>query len=185
MLAVGGTRWKNNVETAARNFSSGGRFFGFFPRLDHQKADVQAYIRDHVPAAYDGKYNKTSRAYPDIALASEALPQVGPTANRTSSNPPRKGYNSFGTSGSAPMFAALLSQLNDYRSTRKLPSLNFVNPRFHTDPKVRAAFKDITIGSNPRCLTTPSPGFTAEKGWDPVTGPEFTDFVKLCAALST
>jgi tripeptidyl-peptidase-1 len=42
--------------------------------------------------------------------------------------------------------------------------VGFVNPVLYAHPEV---FNDITQGSNPGCGTQ---GFSAAKGWDPVTG---------------
>ncbi|CEJ82373.1 hypothetical protein VHEMI02442 [[Torrubiella] hemipterigena] len=180
VLAVGASYWKGTVETAAR-FGSGGGFSDYFTTPDYQKTDVQNYRHDHIPAAYDGKFNKDGRSYPDIALVGEQIPEVGPTKNRNNASETKIAVTG-GTSASTPLLAGLLSQINDYRATLKLPTLGFINPRLYGDTKVRAAVKDITTGSNPGCNTM---GLTTEKGWDPVTGLGSLDFAKLRAALST
>ncbi|CEJ95160.1 hypothetical protein VHEMI10658 [[Torrubiella] hemipterigena] len=169
------------TEVASRAFHSGGGFSDIFNTPEYQKADVEAYLRNHVPASYDGKFDKTGRAYPDIALMAERIPCIGPTPSRNNSYPTQPDVV-LGTSASSPIVAGLLSQMNDYRATLKLPMLGFINPRLYNDPKVHAALNDITSGRNRGCGTN---GFSAEKGWDPVTGLGSLNFAKLRAALST
>ncbi|KAG9913636.1 hypothetical protein KCV05_g13636, partial [Aureobasidium melanogenum] len=43
-------------------------------------------------------------------------------------------------------------------------SIGFINPTLYAHPEV---LNDITQGGNQGCGT---PGFSASKGWDPVTG---------------
>ena len=59
----------------------------------------------------------------------------------------------------------MVSLLNDPRIDVKLPSLGFLNPWFYT--KGFNGLNDIVSGNNPGCGTD---GFTAVKGWAPVTG---------------
>jgi len=59
----------------------------------------------------------------------------------------------------------VISLLNDARIAAKLPSLGFLNPWLYT--KGLNGLNDIVGGKNPGCGTG---GFTAVKGWDPVTG---------------
>jgi len=60
--------------------------------------------------------------------------------------------------------AAVFSLLNDYRLSTGKTSLGFINPLIYS--AAASGFTDITSGSNPGCGTT---GFTAGKGWDPVS----------------
>ncbi|CEJ94387.1 hypothetical protein VHEMI09924 [[Torrubiella] hemipterigena] len=179
VLAVGATEWSGTNETATTKFGSGGGFSDFFDVPAYHKTDVADYIRDYVPASYDGKYNAGGRAYPDVALIGERIPIYGP---------PKKGNGACktdmtgGTSASTPMWAGLLSQINDYRATIGKPTLGFINPRLYGEADVRAALNDITVGSNPGSDTD---GCSVEKGWDPVTGLGSMDFAKLRVALST
>jgi len=65
----------------------------------------------------------------------------------------------------------VVSLLNDARIAAGLPSLGFLNPWLYAE-----GFKglnDIVGGNNPGCGTD---GFTAIKGWDPVTGFETPNF---------
>lgn len=87
-----------------------------------------------------------------------------------------------GTSRSAPAWAALSSQINDYRASLGKPTLGFLNPRLYNDPAVRAALVDVKKGSNPGCST---PGFPAVDGWDPVTGLGSMNFTALRLTLGS
>ncbi|KAH9011818.1 subtilisin-like protein [Lactarius hengduanensis] len=75
---------------------------------------------------------------------------------------------------SAPVFAGIISLLNDYLITNGSPPLGFLNIRLYNDGI--AGLNDITSGSNPGCGTN---GFSAVPGWDPVTGLGTPDFEKL------
>ena len=69
-----------------------------------------------------------------------------------------------GTSASCPTFAAVVALLNDQRLKAGKPPLGFLNPFLYQNPE---AFRDMTNGVN---HGSGFHGFTAEKGWDPVTG---------------
>ena len=59
----------------------------------------------------------------------------------------------------------MISLLNDALITAKHPPLGFLNPWLYSGGY--KGLNDIVGGNNPGCGT---PGFTAIKGWDPVTG---------------
>ena len=78
--------------------------------------------------------------------------------------------------------AGIFSLLNDFRLSKGKTSLGFINPLIYST--AAKGFNDITSGSNPGCgtagsLTLIHPrdcyfniykiGFTAGKGWDPVS----------------
>lgn len=69
-----------------------------------------------------------------------------------------------GTSASTPVFASVISLINDRLMEAGKSPLGFLNP-FLYSAAGRAALNDITEGSNPGCNTT---GFAAAAGWDPV-----------------
>jgi len=70
----------------------------------------------------------------------------------------------FGTSLSAPIFGAVITLINEERTAAGKGPVGFVNPVLYAHPWV---MNDITNGSNGNCGT---PGFSAVRGWDPVTG---------------
>ena len=59
----------------------------------------------------------------------------------------------------------MISLINDALLAANRPSLGFLNPWLYS--KGYKGLNDIVGGNNPGCETR---GFTAVKGWDPVTG---------------
>jgi tripeptidyl-peptidase-1 len=74
---------------------------------------------------------------------------------------------------SAPIFASIITLINQQRIKAKKSTVGFLNPVLYKNPD---AFNDIVKGSNPGCGTK---GFNAVKGWDPVTGLGTPDYDKL------
>lgn len=75
-----------------------------------------------------------------------------------------------GTSASAPLWGALVALADQYAHR----DLGFVNRAIYSIASVplgRAAFHDITVGSNTATVDSVTvPGYQAAPGWDPVTG---------------
>lgn len=87
---------------------------------------------------------------------------------------------SFGTSLAAPLWAAIITLINEERTAVGKGPVGFINPVLYENA---AALHDITKGSNPGCFTD---GFEAVEGWDPVTGlgtPDFPSLLKLFMGL--
>ena len=80
------------------------------------------------------------------------------------------------TSCASPIIASLISLINDELIAAGKSPLMFLNPFVYANP---TAFTDITSGSNPGCNTN---GFSATRGWDPVTGFGSPIFSKIKAA---
>lgn len=70
-----------------------------------------------------------------------------------------QGTLTYGTSLSAPIWASLLTIINEDRIAAGKPSVGFVNPLLYANPQ---AFFDVTQGTNPGCGTQ---GFPASPGW--------------------
>jgi tripeptidyl-peptidase-1 len=164
VTAVGATV---NIPETATNFSGGG-FSNYFPRPDYQEAAVSEYLAKLAPGTYEGLYNSTGRAYPDVSAQGvnfiivyqgQELP-VG------------------GTSCSAPTFASFVSMLNDARISAGKTPLGFLNPFLYSAGYT--ALNDITVGNNPGCGTE---GFNATTGWDPISGLGTPNFEKLKALV--
>ncbi|KAJ7259960.1 family S53 protease [Mycena haematopus] len=147
---------------------SGGGFSNFFPIPDYQASDVTIYLAS-MGDKYAGLYNSAGRGMPDVALQAMSVEYV------------REGTLLLddGTSFATPIFAAMIALLNDRLIAAGKPVLGFLNP-FLYSPKGRAAFTDVTSGSNPGCGTN---GFSAGPGWDPVTGLGTPNFSQLLTAL--
>lgn len=78
-----------------------------------------------------------------------------------------------GTSASAPIFAGIVSLLNEARANAGMSPLGFANPLlYHIANQRPGAFRDITVGNN-RCSSQGAcceAGFQATVGFDPATG---------------
>ncbi|KAI0272273.1 subtilisin-like protein [Gloeopeniophorella convolvens] len=164
VTAVGGTT-RVNPEVAA-SLSSGG-FSNYFARPSYQAAAVTAFLTTNGNKN-SGLFNTTGRGFPDIAAQAENFQIV--VGGRVG------GVD--GTSCASPTAAAVISLLNDFLIAQGKPPLGFLNPLLYSTGV--AGLNDITSGTNPGCGTQ---GFSAVKGWDPVTGLGTPDFGKLQAIV--
>jgi tripeptidyl-peptidase-1 len=86
----------------------------------------------------------------------------------------------FGTSASSPTFGAIITLINEERINAGKKPVGFINPVLYANP---SALNDITKGNNPGCGTN---GFSAVRGWDPLTGlgtPNYPKLLKIFLAL--
>lgn len=152
-------------EVAATKFASGGGFSNLFTLPSYQAGAVGGYYAQHDPGYNASVYNNTRavRGYPDVALASQDY-VTGIDG----------GFMSFsGTSASSPTFGAMIALINGERLRAGKGPVGFINPVLYAHPEV---FNDVVEGNNPGCGTK---GFSAVKGWDPVTGLGTPDYEKL------
>lgn len=84
-------------------------------------------------------------------------------------------YHLYGTSASSPTFASILTLINEQLLNFGRPTLGFVNPALYANPEI---LNDIVSGGNQGCGTA---GFTAVRGWDPVTGLGTPNYPKMLA----
>ncbi|OJD15403.1 hypothetical protein AJ78_04335 [Emergomyces pasteurianus Ep9510] len=181
LTSVGGTQGMN-PETAAY-FSSGG-FSDRYSRPAYQDDAVSEFL-DKLGSRWEGLYNPAGRAFPDVAAQSTQFHIIDhgePT------------YAS-GTSASAPVFAAVIANLNSIRLAAGKPVLGFLNPLLYG--LKGAGLNDIVDGYSEGCtgisrssgLTTPyvpRAGWNATVGWDPVTGlgtPNFAVLAEIVKGL--
>lgn len=122
---------------------------------------MEKFAPDYGPNVYNDTGN--ARGYPDVAAIGLDVATV--FNGRT--------FGVGGTSASAPIFAGIVTLLNEARLAVGKGPLGFLNPIFYAHPE---AFNDITIGNNSGCG---SGGFDATPGWDPVTGLGSPNFGKL------
>lgn len=182
MTSVGAT---TGVPETSASFSSGG-FSNFFGTASYQETVVSAYLAK-LGNTNSGKFNRSGRAFPDVSAQGENVEiifqgEAGLVA---------------GTSCSSPIFASIISLINDRLAAAGKPPLGFLNPFLYG--AAASTFTDITTGDNPGCNTN---GFPAEAGWDPVcicfrgcqrfahhllqvTGLGTPNFAKLLAAAET
>ncbi|KAH8883530.1 alkaline serine protease [Thozetella sp. PMI_491] len=170
-------------EVATTQFPSGGGFSNVFPRADYQASAVQGYF-DTVEIPFpgysnttdlssnpgSGVYNISGRGYPDVsAVGANYLIVFAQSFGLIG-----------GTSLSAPIWASIVTRINEERLAVNKSPVGFINPTLYAHPEV---FSDITVGSNPGCGT---PGFSAAPGWDPVTGlgsPNYAALLKIFLSL--
>lgn len=149
------------------NFSSGGGFSNYFSQPSYQASAVHGYLRE-IGNDFAGLYNKSGRAYPDIAAYGVNYTVIWNGTRRLVD----------GTSASTPTAAALFSLVNDALLAAGKKPLGFLNPwLYKTGYK---AFTDVTKGSTLGCNTT---GFEAKAGWDAASGFGTPQFGKLLQLL--
>ena len=127
-------RCAKGVPEQAAGLSSGG-FSGRWAQPAWQKDAVTAYLANSaIPPEAIGHYNKSGRAYPDIAAQATDFTVV---ANRI----PNPGV--AGTSCASPTASGVIALLNDARLQAGMPVLGFLNPWIY---KNAGQWNDITKG---------------------------------------
>lgn len=137
-----------------RDYYSGGGFSNVFSQPSYQAEAVSNYLTTYPPPYGEHIFNRSGRAFPDVSAIGLNVSVVlggGVTV-------------AGGTSSSTPIFASIITLLNEARIAVGKKPIGFLNPILYAFPE---AFNDITEGSNPGCGTD---GFQAQPGWDPVTG---------------
>ncbi|GAP88031.1 putative subtilisin-like protein [Rosellinia necatrix] len=149
----------------ANAYYSGGGFSNYFPVPSYQASAVGHFMKNYAPRYGPNVYNDTGRArgFPDVAAIGLNVATVWNGST----------YGVGGTSASAPIFAGIVTLLNEARIAIGKGPIGFLNPTLYRHPE---AFNDITVGDNPGCGTG---GFNATPGWDPVTGLGTPNYEKL------
>jgi tripeptidyl-peptidase-1 len=151
--------------------TTGGGLSAFFPVPQYQKSQVDKFLNLMKGRVVPGF--PYGRATPDVAaLGHNYVIDVG-----------NKFMTVSGTSASTPVFAAIITLINDARIQSGKNSLGFLNPAlYQADSSV---WNDITEGEN-FCVATHKPGtgcckqgFYATPGWDALTGLGTPVFPKL------
>ncbi|THH29754.1 hypothetical protein EUX98_g4430 [Antrodiella citrinella] len=161
LTSVGAT---SSVPETSATFSAGG-FSNVFTQPSYQASAVATYLKA-LGNTNSGKFTTTGRAYPDVAAIGDNV-EIVLDGKKTPVS---------GTSCSSPIFASMISLINDKLVAQGKSPLGFLNPFLYANP---SAFNDITTGDNPGCNTN---GFPAKAGWDPVTGLGTPNFPALLAA---
>jgi tripeptidyl-peptidase-1 len=178
VTAVGATRFVNQKvgqpEMASDQFGSGGGFSTQFNASTYQAAAVAAYLKQSSTLPKFPPLSQIptgGRATPDIAGLGEGY-QVYTEGQVESVG---------GTSCSSPMFAGLVSLINDARIQAGKPTMGFLNPFLY---QCTGCFFDVVQGSNAidRNGLPQTYGYAAATGWDAATGLGTPHFDKLLAA---
>ena len=167
-------------------FLIGGGFSTYYPTPSYQKDIVSEYFNglaaDTTPTS---GYNPHGRAYPDVSIIGVWYE----TFVQGNSVP------IFGTSASAPVFGAMISQLNAARAAENKTSLGFLNPTLYAygaQLNKKGVFNDVKSGHN-KCMSDQDgedvvccdSGFHTATGWDPVTGLGSINFDQLSAMFAS
>ncbi|KAK7053680.1 family S53 protease-like protein [Favolaschia claudopus] len=166
VTAVGATQ---GVHPEVSTNLTGGGFSALFPRPWYQEEAAENFLKT-LPDDFPGKFNRSGRAYPDVAVQGGNLAYIFRGRSMAIG----------GTSLSSPIFASVIATINDRLKAAGKPVLGFLNPWIYANAD---AFTDITVGHNSgyECPVE-SVAFDATKGWDPLTGVGSPIFVKLLDA---
>ncbi|KAL3296168.1 Aorsin [Colletotrichum asianum] len=170
-------------------YTSGGGLSTIYSIPSYQSAAIDDYFAKHDPGlksfsslhnathndpspvgANGGIYNRIGRGMPDVSAISQNLATLVDLDYGLIS----------GTSAATPLFASLITIINEHRLQAGKAPVGFINPILYANPKI---FNDITSGNNEGCNTK---GFSAVPGWDPVTGlgtPKFPEMLELFMSL--
>eukprot|EP00981_Chlorochromonas_danica_P007258 scaffold1623_cov165-Ochromonas_danica.AAC.10 len=184
VTAVGGTMGPETAfgrEVACQSnnggiITTGGGFSTLYARPSFQNQAVAKYLSSAEGRAAAAGYNSQGRGYPDVAVLAFNY-QIVLNGQMTLVS---------GTSASAPVMAAMLSLVNAQRAAVGRASLGWVNPVLYKYSS--SIFYDVSDGQN-NCAASDrvccAQGFTANVGWDPVTGWGHPHFPRLLAALKS
>jgi tripeptidyl-peptidase-1 len=120
-------------------------------------------------------------AYPDVALMGYDYTIIDGGA----------AVGVCGTSASTPVFAGMVTLVNNARLNAGKAPIGFLNPALYLlgNNPANGIFNDITSGENNCCAGYPGQqvccqyGFTAAKGWDPTTGFGSINFAPFLSAM--
>jgi subtilase family serine protease len=159
--------------------TTGGGFSVYAPRPDWQDTYVSGYLKSGVSLPNAKFFNSSNRGFPDIS----ALGHNYVIALDGSWVPVD------GTSCSAPVVAGIITLLNTERLNAGKSSLGFINQVIYEAYAADATtFTDITKGNNMCTESCCSKfGYTATKGWDPLTGlgtPQYPQLLKYVQSLN-
>ena len=173
VTSVGATYADSMSSPEASVTWSGGGFSDILGRPSYQEEAVANYLRNAPQLPKASLFNASGRAYPDVsALGTNFNINVNGQFELVS-----------GTSAASPTFAGVLSLIAAERAAQGKPRLGFLNPTIYKLGKVG---NDVTEGYNQdeNCIPgVPIRGFSATKGWDPVTGLGTPDYQFLRANL--
>ncbi|KAK4494732.1 hypothetical protein PRZ48_014088 [Zasmidium cellare] len=165
-------------------FRNSGGFSNYYTTPSWQKSTKAKYFAEHDPGhpyyianadasnigENGGIYNRAGRGYPDVSANGAYLPTpINGTVYRFS-----------GASLAAPLWASVITLLNQQRTIAGKGPIGFINPILYSHPWV---LNDIVNGTNAGCGSS---GFKAVPGWDPVTGlgtPNYPKMLELFLSL--
>lgn len=178
VTAVGATRFVDfkvgNAEMASDQFGSGSGFSSLFPAFAAQKEATAGYLAKATGLPPQASFSAGGRGTADISALGEGFPILVDGELIIEG----------GTSASTPLFAGLVSLLNEQRLAAGKPQMGYLNPWIYANPQ---AFTDVTLGTDKidRMGQQVDYGYDCAEGWDPATGlgtPIFDEMVKAALA---
>jgi len=167
VTSVGGTRGGGPVDIDSWRLSSGG-FSNIFARPAWQDESVSKYMEDENNMGQAKLYGAnilSGRGFPDVSAMAVGYPVVCTG----------KAYLISGTSCASPVFAGIISLLNDHLLSNGKSTLGFLNPWLYST-EVSNTLVDVVEDYNEGCTAI---GWSATEGWDPVTGLGYPNFGNL------
>jgi tripeptidyl-peptidase-1 len=185
VVAVGATQGEKEVACQGNMYAlitTGGGFSSYFTQPSYQKNNVQQYFTETSPysnpALPHQSFNRSNRGYPDVSAQGALYSIVSGLTHLD--------IGVAGTSASTPVTAAMFSLINAARKAAGQSPLGFVHPLLYSQS---GAFVNDIVSGNNSCLEysgegklalcCPVQGYTAQTGWDPVTGLGSINFKKF------
>lgn len=148
-------------------WTAGGGFDLYLNETPWWQSDVvRSYLESGVVLPSKSLYNSNGRAYPDLTAIGHNCPIYAQDE--------MQGVD--GTSCSAPVTGGLLGLVSNHLWNRYHIKLGFANPLlYYIHSNCEDCFRDVTVGHNwcteqQCCDNATNFGFTATKGYDPVSG---------------
>lgn len=159
--------------------TSGGGFSDYYAAPKFQHHAIQNYLTTVSPTP-NGTFNSTMRGYPDVSM-------IGKNFQTTIGGFTR---GVCGTSASTPVVAGMLALANAERLAAKKSSLGWILPALYTNSTGSDVCNDITSGRNNCCagqniyqLTCCPHGYSANIGWDPISGFGSVNYKRFSASF--
>jgi tripeptidyl-peptidase-1 len=185
VLSVGSTSLKTSGsihggEVAVKDGYSSGGFSSLFTAPAWQTSFTKAYLASGAKRPSSG-FTKTGRGVPDISVLGSQWAIVYRGSDSKTNGVPWSSED--GTSNSSPFIASLIARLNAARLAKGQGTMGYMHQWLYSKVSASSgALYDVTEGSNNANGNSGS-GFSATKGWDPVTGLGTPNF-KLLEALA-
>jgi tripeptidyl-peptidase-1 len=159
-------------------FTSGGGFSRLASQPSYQQAAVAAYLQSNLTLPPPSKFNQTNRAYPDVSSIGQNVPIVFSGSYLTTG----------GTSASTPIWAGIITLLNDFLISHNESTLGFPNQLFYQmAAKQPNTFHKVLSGNNScteeLCCEY---GFLVNPngGWNPATGLGTPNYLNIISYLA-
>lgn len=118
------------VGSPGSDFYSGGGFSAYFATPSYQASALASYFANHNPPYNASIYNASGRGIPDVSALGTPIATVAEGIEVLQA----------GTSASAPLFAGIITLINEQRLAAGKGPVGFLNPTLYANPD---AFTDV------------------------------------------